>query len=325
MAIRCGVCRHDCLIAEGAVGVCGVRKNVDGRIRLMVYGKASSVCVDPVEKKPFFHLKPGTEILSVGSVGCNFRCCFCQNWAISQAMREPDLAGGIPLRDAMPASLVADAVRRKIPSIAFTYNEPAILLEWALDTFKLAKKNDLTTAFVSNGYASDESLKMLRGKLDAINIDLKAFSQGFYAKQCGASLDHVLATIESAHRMGFWLELTTLVIPGLNDGAKELKEAAEWIASLSVDIPWHLTAFHPEYKLTSIPATPMKKLEEAHDIAKKAGLNYVYVGNLRNGHENTVCAQCSTTLVHRSGFKVVDNRIKKGACPSCGKEVPGVW
>lgn len=325
MGIRCGVCRHECLIEEGQVGVCGVRRNENGKIKLLVYGKASSVCVDPIEKKPLFHVLPGSEILSVGSIGCNFRCSFCQNWEISQAMHEPDLKGRIPLQDASPESLVKQCVERKIPALAFTYNEPAILLEWAIDTFKLAKKKGLTTVFVSNGYASDESLKKLMGLLDAINIDLKAFTPEFYQKQCGAKFENVLATIQSAHKMGFWIELTTLLIPGLNDSAAELKKAAKWITALDKDIPWHITAFHPDYKLTNLPPTSVKKLKEAYAIAKDAGLNYVYVGNVTNQQENTICPKCGELLVERKGFSVYQNRLKNGRCPSCKHEIPGLW
>jgi pyruvate formate lyase activating enzyme len=323
--VRCGVCRHNCLIPEGKFGICGVRQNQKGKIVLTVYGKASSIAVDPMEKKPLYHVLPGSPILSIGSLGCNFRCSFCQNWEISQAMREPDLAGAVRLADAEPETLIEQCVKRKIPAIAFTYNEPAILLEWAIDTFTLAKKHNITTVFVSNGYASDESILKLRGLLDAVNIDLKAFTPGFYAKECGAKFENVLKTIEATKKAGIWLELTTLLIPGLNDSDEELKKAAAWIAQLDTEIPWHITAFHPDYKLTHIGPTPARTLENAYEIAKKAGLDYVYVGNIRNPHENTVCPECGAVLIERSGFAVLANNLKAGKCPTCNHRIPGIW
>ncbi len=323
--VSCGVCRHDCLLSEGQIGICGVRKNEKGKIKLLVYGKVSSICVDPIEKKPLYHFMPGSAILSVGSIGCNFRCCFCQNWEISQATHEPDLKGKIRLNDADPETLVKHCLDNSIPAIAFTYNEPTILLEYAIDTFKLAKKHGIKTVFVSNGYASDASLKRLKGLLDAINIDLKGFTEEFYAKQCKARLEHVKATIKSAHKTGFWLELTTLLIPDLNDSDKELKAMAEWIASLNKDIPWHITAFHPDYKLTDKKATPAETLDRAYKIAKKAGLRFVYVGNMRNAHENTVCPDCGATLIKRQGFMVLENKIQGGKCPQCKTTIPGIF
>jgi pyruvate formate lyase activating enzyme len=323
--VRCGVCRHTCLIPEGKTGICGIRRNDDGKIVLTVYGKASSVAIDPIEKKPLYHVLPGSKILSVGSIGCNFRCSFCQNWEISQAMREPALKGAIRLTDAEPETLVEQCVKRKIPAIAFTYNEPAILLEWAIDTFKLAKKHGIRTVFVSNGYASDESVRKLKGLLDAVNIDLKAFNPSFYAKECGAKLENVLATITAMKKAGIWVELTTLIIPGMNDSDAELRKAAAWIAALDKKIPWHITAFHPDYKLTTIPPTSLATLKRAHDIAKKAGLEHVYVGNLPSGRENTLCPKCDAVLVERDGFRVYGNRLKDGRCPECKHAIAGIW
>jgi pyruvate formate lyase activating enzyme len=323
--VQCTACRHFCTVTEGRTGICGVRKNVDSILYLTVYGKAVAVNVDPIEKKPLFHFLPGTKIFSLGTVGCNFACDFCQNWDISQASKGKNEVEANVQR-LMPEDIVDACLSQKIPSIAYTYNEPAVFFEYAYDTAKLAHKNGIKNVFVSNGYESDEALEAISPYLDAINVDIKSFSEDFYQKRCHAKLDGVLATIRKIHELGIWMELTTLVIPGKNDSPAELTQIAEFIAALSRDIPWHVSAFYPHYKMKDVGRTPAATLEKAHSIGKKAGLNHVYVGNISDDErENTYCTSCNNILIRRSGYMISMENIENGRCRKCGSAVEGVW
>ncbi len=338
-SVRCGACRHACVIASGRVGICGVRQNIGGRLYLLVYGRASAVNIDPVEKKPLFHFLPGTSIFSLGTVGCNFGCDFCQNWDISQATRglssrlarEKKLRGmdvevgklgyGLP-----PEKIVEACVEKGIPSIAYTYNEPSIFFEYFYDTSRLAHGKGVKNVLVTNGYESDGALRLAKPYIDAMNIDLKSFSDEFYAKVCKARLQPVLDTIRLANELGIWVEITTLVIPGKNDSDGELRKIAEFVAGVDVNMPWHVTAFHPEYKMRGVSPTSNKTLFKACEIGKSVGLKYVYAGNIADeAHESTCCPKCNAMLVRRSGFFVRVEGLRNGVCGKCGEKIPGVW
>lgn len=333
--VKCLACSHYCTIPENGVGICGVRKNIRGDLHLLVYGKAAAVNIDPIEKKPLFHFLPGTQIFSLGTFGCNFGCLFCQNWDISQPTREirfkPERDKEIERlldvsSDFSPKYIVEYSVKNNIPSIAYTYNEPAIFFEYAYDTAKLAKDYGIKNVFVSNGYESDEALKKIKKYLDAINIDLKSFSEDFYRDICKARLEPVLKNIEKVFEMGIWEEVTTLIIPRKNDSDKELKQIAEFLVSIDKSIPWHVTAFHPEYKMLDTPPTPKEILYKAYKIGKKAGLKYVYVGNIfDNKYENTICPKCKKTIIVRNGYLISNIKIKNGKCEFCNEKIEGVW
>lgn len=336
--VRCTACAHHCVIGLGQTGICGVRQNVGGKLQLLVYGRASAVAVDPIEKKPLFHVLPGSEILSIGTLGCNFGCTFCQNWDISQAtldLRRQYQAGTYATKleklerfgkKVSPEELVDYAVTKKIPALAFTYNEPTVFFEYAYDAMKLAKNHNLKTVFVSNGYQSSVAVEKLRGLLDAINIDLKSMNPDFYRKTCKAKLQPVLDNIRRFNAAGVWVELTTLLIPGRNDADAEVLAAAEFIASVDPKIPWHLTAFHPDFQMHDAQATPLQTLQKSYQIAKDAGLKYVYVGNIPDPKlENTYCENCTTLLVRRQGYDVTIERLANGMCLACGQKIPGLW
>lgn len=332
--VECQACNWYCNIPEGLTGICGVRQNKEGDLYLLVYGKAIAAHIDPIEKKPLFHFLPGTEVFSIGTIGCNFRCLFCQNWDISQVthlMKEEknlDLGKITDMgQDLPPKKIVEYCVENKIPSIAYTYNEPAIFFEYAYDTAKLAHKEGIKNVFVSNGFESKEALKKIKPYLDAINIDLKGFKDDFYIKICGGKLQPVLDNIKRTYEMGIWLEVTTLVIPTKNDSDEELTQIAEFIASVSNEIPWHVTAFYPHYRMKDVEPTPPGTLERAYKIGKKAGLKYVYTGNIPGMKgENTECPNCEKEIITRWGLIEekcdVDN---KGKCKNCGHNIVGVW
>ncbi len=337
--VRCGACKHACVIPKDQTGICGVRQNKDGKLYLIVYGKASAVNVDPIEKKPLFHFLPGTDVFSLGTVGCNFGCEFCQNWDLSQVTKElrekltkekhvqdMDLEVGRFGYELSPEKIVRTCVEKKLPSIAYTYNEPIIFFEYVLDTAKLAHAKGIKNVLVSNGYESDKALEMMRPFVQAINIDLKAFTEEFYRELCKANLHNVCDTIRKAHALGYHVEVTTLLIPGKNDSDKELKEIAKFIAGIDVNMPWHVSAFHPEYKLTNVPPTRHDALVRAFGIGKAAGLKYVYVGNvIDEKHESTYCPKCDALLIGRSGYDVTIGKFKEGKCTECGEKIPGVW
>jgi pyruvate formate lyase activating enzyme len=319
--VQCNLCSHRCRIAEGKRGICGVRENREGTLYSLVYGRLVSGAVDPIEKKPIFHVLPGSSAYSIATVGCNFRCKNCQNWQISQA---PRLQGSIAGREVSPAEVVHAATRMECESIAYTYTEPVIFMEYAYDTAKLALEHDLKNVFVTNGYITEEALRAIAPYLHAANIDLKSFSDAFYRETCGARLEPVLESIKLHKKLGIWVEVTTLIIPGLNDSADNLKAIAAFIADVGVEIPWHVSRFYPAYELIDLPPTPVDTIREASEIGRAAGLRYVYQGNVRGQGENTVCYQCGEVLIERYGYTTLKNRIIDSACPSCGAEIDGV-
>lgn len=323
--VRCVACGHRCLIPPGARGICKVRFNDAGTLRVPA-GYVSGLQVDPVEKKPFFHVLPGRRALSFGMLGCDFHCGYCQNWVTSQSLR--DEAAGSALIDVTPDTIVAEAIERDCALVVSTYNEPLITIEWAVQVFRRAREAGLKTAFVSNGNATPEALDYVQPWVDAYKVDLKSMDDKSY-RQLGGVRDHVLETIQSLHERGVWLEVVTLVVPGFNDDAQELREAAEFLASISLDIPWHVTAFHPDYRMQETPPTNAASLLRAVEYGQQAGLRYLYPGNLPGqvgSGEDTRCAACGKTLVRRAGFEVLDDRIGTGGvCDGCGATVPGVW
>jgi pyruvate formate lyase activating enzyme len=298
-ALRCNACAHRCLIWLGRRGICGVRYNEDGQLHVP-WGYVAGAQLDPVEKKPFNHFLPGSQVLTFGMLGCNFHCSFCQNWMCSQALRDPAANAAIgQITKTTPTELVRMAVRNGASAIASSYNEPLISSEWAADIFKEAKTANLKTAFVSNGYATPEVLNYLRPWLDGYKIDLKSMQARRY-REMGGVLSHVLDTIRLAHELGLWVEVVTLVIPGFNDSLEELWEMSRFLVSVSADIPWHVTAYHPDYQMTDAPATPAVTLQRAAEIGEEAGLHFVYAGNLpgRVGSlEDTHCPHCGSVLI----------------------------
>jgi len=323
--IRCYACGHQCPIPEGAVGVCKVRFVKDGRLHVP-WGYVGGVQCDPIEKKPFFHAYPGSRAYSFGMLGCDLHCGYCQNWVTSQAIRDPSAV--VPPLSATPEGLVRDALRSKARAIVSTYNEPLITSEWAVAVFKEAKAAGLVTAFVSNGNGTPEVIEYLRPWVDLYKVDLKSFDDRHY-RQLGGRLEPILDTIRRLHDNGFWLELVTLLIPGFNDSDDELKRLTEFVAGVSVDIPWHVTAFHGDYKMLEPQNTTPAMLLRAATIARAAGLRYVYAGNLPGqvgDLEDTCCPGCGETLVSRRGYIVREMKITRdGKCPSCGETIPGRW
>jgi len=321
--VACQACHHRCVIRDGHTGICGVRYNEGGRLYALNYGKAISAAVDPIEKKPLYHFLPGSEILSIAAVGCNFRCAFCQNADISQYGK--DARREISGFDLPPERVVGKALDLGCPSIAYTYTEPAVFIEYAHDTAKLAKDAGLKNVFISNGYQSKESIDLVYPYLDAANIDLKSFSDEFYRRLCGAKLEHVLETIRYLHELGVWLEITTLVIPTENDSADNLKQIAEFIASLDSQIPWHISRFSPAHKMQDLPPTTFAKLQEAYRIGQAAGLKNVYIGNYpTRDFESTYCPNCHELVIERESYHVV-NKIENGKCWHCDTKISGVF
>jgi pyruvate formate lyase activating enzyme len=321
--VRCGLCRFNCLIAPGRRGHCGVRENRAGTLVTLVYGRSIAENVDPIEKKPLYHYHPGSRSYSVATVGCNLRCLHCQNYEISQW---PHQHTTIPGSELPPAAIVAAAQRNGCRSIAYTYTEPTIFYEYAYDTAVLARKAGIGNVFVTNGYTTTAALEAIAPYLDAANVDLKGFTETFYREVTGASLAGVLECLKDYRRLGIWLEVTTLLIPGLNDANAELRALAEFIAgSLGREVPWHISAFHPTYRMLDRPATPAAALQRAATIGREAGLCHVYLGNLTGvGGEDTLCPHCGETVVSRRGFRVVAMAIDGGCCRACGGTVAGV-
>ena len=321
--VRCFLCSHKCLIKEGAKGICGVRENRGGMLVSLVYGKVIAQHVDPIEKKPLFHFLPGSRSYSIATVGCNFKCRFCQNADISQMPNDQDQVWG---KDITPPEIVEEVVSSRSATIAFTYTEPTIYYELALDTARLAVTKGIKNIFVSNGYMTEKCLKDIFPDLHGANIDLKSFEDKFYREQCGAKLGPVLKSLETMKKMGVWLEVTTLLIPGLNDSPKELKGLAKFLADLDPDIPWHISRFHPTYHLTNVSPTPPESIHRAKDIGYEEGLKYVYSGNIPGDKgEKTYCHECGELLIDRFGFSVRKNRLVSGRCPDCQANIPGVW
>ncbi len=322
-AVRCALCAHRCRIADGARGICGVRENREGVLTSLVYGMVVAENPDPIEKKPLFHFLPGSRSFSIAAVGCNFRCTFCQNHEISQMPRDE---GRIAGRERAPARIVADAVESRSRSIAYTYTEPTISFEFAYDTAGIAHEMGLKNIFVTNGYMTGEMLELFAPRLDAANVDLKAFSEDFYRTQCGAHLQPVLDSLRKMKELGVWVEVTTLLIPGLNDDEEELRELAGVILSLGAETPWHISRFYPRYRMEEKPPTPAASIHRAAEIGKSAGLKYVYSGNLPgDSGEDTVCARCGHLLIKRNGFVIERMDLKRSNCPQCGTPLDGVF
>ncbi|OGW41606.1 MAG: AmmeMemoRadiSam system radical SAM enzyme [Nitrospirae bacterium GWD2_57_8] len=321
--VQCSLCSHRCLIAEGKRGICAVRENQGGILYTLVYDKIIARNIDPIEKKPLFHFHPGSLSYSIATPGCNFRCRHCQNADISQLPRDQ---GGMVLGEEFtPEQIVRSARGRRCASISYTYTEPTIYFELAYDTARLAAEVGLRNVFVTNGYITPEALETIRPYLHGANIDLKGFSDNFYRKVCGARLEPVLDAIRLYKQFGIWIEITTLVIPGHNDSDSQLRDIARFIVSLGKDIPWHVSRFHPTYKLTDQPSTPLETLRRAREIGLEEGLRYVYEGNIPGEGEDTACWSCGRTLVKRTGFHVEENRVKEGKCSYCGVLMDGVW
>lgn len=323
--VKCNLCNHRCNIKNGRRGICGVRENREGILETLVYGKVIARNIDPIEKKPLFHFMPGSLSYSIATVGCNFKCRFCQNADIAQM---PSDFNGRIVGDAFsPEDVVAAAIKGDCRTIAYTYTEPTIYFEFAYDTAKLAAKKGIRNIFVTNGYMTEEALQMIHPFLDAANVDLKAFTEDFYRTTCKAKLAHVKETLKQMKSLGIFVEVTTLIIPGLNDDINELERLAAFLAEdLGPETPWHISRFHPTYKLMDSPPTPVETLIRARDIGMKAGLKYVYTGNVPGeSGEKTFCHQCSRLLIDRWGFYIRGIRIKSGKCPECGAAVDGVW
>jgi len=320
----CTACGHRCKLRPGQRGVCKVRFNENGVLRVPFH-YAAGVLNDPIEKKPFFHVLPGSLAMSFGMLGCDFHCSYCQNWFTSQALR--DDASTLNFSSITADEICDLAEEQDSKSVISTYNEPLITSEWAVEIFREAKKRGLLTGYVSNGHGTPEVLEYLHPWLDLFKIDLKSFSAKNY-RRLGGNLDAVLETIRQVHAMGFWTEIVTLVVPGYNDSDAELSGMAEFIASVSVDIPWHVTGFFPTYKMTDKGATPAQTLLRARQRGMDCGLKFVYSGNRAGQVENTestFCPKCSETIIERQGFRVVANRLISGACPECREPIPGKW
>lgn len=318
--VSCFLCSHHCLISDADFGICRVRQNKGGTLYTYAYGEVAASHVDPIEKKPIFHILPGSRSFSIAVAGCNFRCGFCQNWQISQAKEAKRL--GLKSQPMAPDEIVRYALETKCASISYTYTEPTIFFEYAHDTAKIAKENGLYNIFVTNGYMSQEALEMISPYLDAANVDLKFFDDEKYRKICGARLKPVLETILLMRRFKIWVEVTTLVVPGENDSADELKGIATFLSGVGKEIPWHISRFHPDYKMPDKEATPLSVLQKAYEIGKDAGLRYVYIGNALE-EETTYCHRCGEVLISRLGFEVTKNRLKNGKCPKCDTLLSG--
>lgn len=317
--IKCLVCRHYCNLAEGQTGICGVNKNINGKLVNMVYGKVAALNTDPIEKKPLYHFLPGTSALSIGTAGCNMRCPFCQNWEISQT-------GELPYTNSiMPEEIIELALKNNCQSIAYTYNEPTVFYHFARDIAVMAKKHNINNIFVSNGMESPETIKDMEGLIDAFNIDLKSFDSKYYKHVLKGSLEGVLDTLRLIKQAGFWLEVTTLVIPDENDADENLKAIAGFIANeLGIDTPWHISAFYPNYKMTYKNRTPSQSLQKAYEMGNAEGLRYIYKGNVAE-KGITFCPDCGRELIVRSGYFITKNVLSNGSCPYCNTKIKGIW
>ena len=320
--VQCVLCPRACEVANEERGYCGVRENQGGKYQTLVYGTLCSANIDPIEKKPLFHYLPGTTALSIATAGCNMECKFCQNWQISQF--RPEQVESVQVT---PEKLIETCKVRSCPTIAYTYSEPVVFYEYMRDTAALARKAGIGSVAISNGYIQEKPLRELCRHLTAVKIDFKAFSEGFYADQCAGKLQPVLATLEVLKGIGIWFELVVLIVPTLNDSAEEIKQMSRWVVGrLGPDVPVHFTRFHPTYRLTNLPPTPVATLERCRQIAMDSGVRYVYAGNVpMHPGENTYCHACKAELIRRVGYQVSANTIKDGKCPKCGSAIPGVW
>ncbi|MBN2275876.1 MAG: AmmeMemoRadiSam system radical SAM enzyme [Bacteroidales bacterium] len=320
--IRCVLCAHRCVVNNGKAGICKVRENINGILYTKVYGRAIAQHIDPIEKKPLYHFYPGSKAYSIATPGCNFRCRFCQNWDISQVSSYEILESGNIIT---PEQIVKNTLQTNCTSIAYTYTEPTIFFEYSFDIARLANEAELKNIYVSNGYMTSEMLDMINPYLDAINVDLKAFRDETYRQIIGARLQPVLDNLKRIKQMGIWLEVTSLIIPGINDDPGEIRRMANFIvAELGKDVPWHISRFFPGYKMKDIPPTPVKTLQMAKNIGLEEGLYFVYIGNIAlPGESDTKCPLCGALLIERQGFGVTRNHIKDGKCPECGLKIAG--
>ena len=320
--VKCVLCPRECQVADVERGYCGVRENQAGEYQTLVYGALCSANVDPIEKKPLFHYLPGTTAFSIATAGCNIECKFCQNWQISQF--RPEQVESVPID---PERLVAACKGRQSPTIAYTYSEPVIFYEYMHDTAALAREHGIGSVMISNGYIQEKPLRQLCRHLTGVKIDFKAFTEKFYSESCAGELKPVLRVLELLKEIGIWLELVVLIVPTLNDSPEETKGMGEWVIEhLGPDVPMHFTRFHPTYRVTNLPRTPVSTLERCRQIALDTGVRYVYAGNVpMHPGENTYCHNCQHELIRRLGFRVRFNRISNGKCPSCGTNIPGVW
>jgi pyruvate formate lyase activating enzyme len=322
--VRCFACGHRCVIPPGREGICRVRFNEGGVLRVP-FGYVAALQLDPIEKKPFYHVLPGARALSFGMLGCDLHCGYCQNWLSSQTLRDPEAAA--PTEAIVASDLVRIAHERGARIVTSTYNEPLITSEWAAAVFRLARPEGLLCSYVSNGNATEEVLEYLRPLVSLYKVDLKGFRDRPY-RDLGGTLERVTWTIRALHEKGFWVEVVTLLVPGFNDSQDELGDLTRFLASVSPDIPWHVTAFHPDYKMDDRAATSVRSLVRAAETGLDAGLRFVYAGNLPGfvkSFENTYCPACHTLLVERIGFRVLQNRVAHGLCPACHAAIPGVW
>ncbi len=319
--VRCDLCSFRCVVQDGEKGKCGVRENIDGVLYSLVYEKAVAKSIDPIEKKPLFHFLPGTKSFSIATVGCNFNCLYCQNHDISQYPFEHN--GKIIGEDYPPHKVVEDAVESGCDSIAYTYTEPTIFFEYAVDTAKIAKKRGLKNVFVTNGYMTKETIDMMDGLIDAVNMDIKSFSDAYYIQIAGnARLKPVLNSLEYMKKKGIWVEATTLIIPGVNEEPVEIMALVEHIYEIDPAIPWHVSRFFPAYKMDEVPPTDVRIIKNLAEIGKSLGLKYVYTGNIPGDEgENTYCPACGELLINRYGFDILSNRIVDGKCPKCGEKI----
>ncbi|KQC11029.1 MAG: radical SAM protein [Smithella sp. SDB] len=321
--VRCGLCAHRCTVKPGKRGLCGVRENKEGVLYSLVYGTLIAENIDPIEKKPLFHVHPASISYSIATVGCNFSCDFCQNHDISQMPRTSRMITG---NDFLPAEIVARAKKSGSKTIAYTYTEPTIYFELAYDTAKIAVENGLINVFVTNGFMTTEAIETIAPYLSAANVDLKSFRDEFYKRRCGAKLNPVLESLKKMKEKGIWVEITTLLIPTLNDSDEELKDIARFIAGIGREIPWHISRFHPQFKMQNMPATPVASLHRAVEIGKQAGLKYVYSGNVPGDEgENTYCSNCGNLLIERYGFRITNLNLQGNKCLKCGTELDGIF
>ncbi len=318
---HCYLCSHHCVVLPGKFGLCGVRENKDGTLYTLVYGDVIAEHVDPIEKKPLYNFLPGSTSYSIATIGCNFKCPFCQNWEISQVSK---MDGDVSGRQRKPEDMVKSAVSSGCKSISYTYTQPTIFFEYAYDVARLAKKQGLYNNFVTNGYMTPEALEEIRPFLDSANVDLKGFNEDYYKEFCNARLKPVLETIRAMKKSGIWVEITTLIIPGKNDSKEDLEGIAQFIASVGTGIPWHISRFHPDYKYLDSGPTPVGTLKIAKAIGEKAGLRYIYLGNVSEGN-NTYCYNCKSCLIKRVVFDVIENNIDNGKCRKCEARIDGVF
>jgi pyruvate formate lyase activating enzyme len=321
--VHCYLCSHHCRIDPDGFGFCGMRQNVGGELYTYAYGEVAASGVDPIEKKPLYHFLPGTYAYSIATVGCNFRCSFCQNWTISQQSAKDGDTGG---RAMTPEEVVSVALRNNCRSISYTYTEPTVFFEYAYDTARIAKEKGLCNTFVTNGYMTKEAIEKIGPYLDAANVDLKFFKDELYGKMCKASLQPVLDSIQNMKNRGIWVEVTTLIIPGKNDSDDQLRGIAGFLARTGKEIPWHISRFHPDYKFTDEAATPIEAMERAVEIGKEEGIEYIYLGNVMARGE-TICPGCGRVLIERTGFtaKIFEDFLEDGKCGKCGAAIEGVW